>query len=206
MENTKRIYIIRHGESLQNRKGNPLSGVNETPLSKTGIDQCEYLNKYINRFRIKSVYTSPLERAVQTAKIIFPTNKPIIDEGLIEFDYGEYDGIVAANHLDDPVLSKWSTFPGNLTFPGGGNINDHAQSSLIALTRIVMCDDEDIIACVSHRTTIRLIISKILGLELDHFRKIPCSNCSITELDFVFPDKFTLLSLSISLKYLGLNT
>jgi alpha-ribazole phosphatase len=205
MTTKKRLYLIRHGESQQNRLGNPLSGVNETPLSPQGIRQCEYLQKHIDQFNIKSVYTSPLVRARQTARIVFSTIEPTIVEGLTEFDYGDYDGKVAGDYPDDPVLSQWLTAPGNLSFPGGGNVDVHAQAALHALTRILRHDDQDIIACVTHRTTIRLVAARILGLHLDHFRNVPCSNCSITELAFVEPDRFSLLSLSVSLKFLGMT-
>ena len=205
MTTTKRVYLIRHGESQQNRRGNPLSGVNETPLSPEGIRQCEFLHNQMGQFNIKSVYASPLVRARQTAKIVFPTFEPTIVRGLIEFDYGDYDGKVAAEYQDDPIISQWLTAPGNLSFPGGGNIEDHTQVALQALTEILRNDDHDTIACVTHRTTIRLVAAKILGLHLDHFRKVPCSNCSITELAFDTPDRFTVKSLSVSLKYLGMT-
>lgn len=205
MTTTKRVYLIRHGESQQNRRGNPLSGVNETPLSPEGIRQCEFLQKQMGQFNIKSVYASPLVRARQTARIIFPAFEPTIVEGLTEFDYGDYDGKVAAEFQDDPIISQWLTAPGNLSFPGGGNIDDHTQAALQALTGILRNEDYDTIACVTHRTTIRLVAARILGLHLDHFRKVPCSNCSITELAFVEPDKFSLLSLSVSLKFLGMT-
>lgn len=199
-DNEKRLILIRHGESLHNRDGNKLSGITDIPLSEKGIEQCRQLSQSINRFAIQKVFSSPLTRAVHSATLIFPDRDISMDEGLLEFNYGDYEGVMAKNN-NDPVINQWNNFPGNLSFPGGGNIPEHAQRAIESLVQIAENNKEDLIACITHRTTTRLIVAKVLGLSLDKFRSIPCSNCSITELVINSSQELSLVSLNITLNY-----
>ena len=83
------IYIIRHGQT-ENNKAKLLQGRTDIPLNKDGIRQAEAAAKWFcdQQIRIDSVYSSPLIRAVETAKIIAPEAPLFIEERLIEMDYG----------------------------------------------------------------------------------------------------------------------
>ena len=67
------IYIIRHGQTANN-KAKLLQGRSDIPLNKDGIRQAEAAAKWFRdqQIRIDRVYSSPLIRAVETAKIIAP--------------------------------------------------------------------------------------------------------------------------------------
>jgi probable phosphoglycerate mutase len=198
-----RIFLIRHGESKQNI-ANVISGVTDTPLSTKGKTQCKQLSGYFDKMKMDVVYASPLQRSQESAQLIFPQHATTlqISESLIEFDYGQYEGYERDKYasINDEVIKKWVTAPGDLTFPGGGNVREHAQDSYTGLLNIVEENQGKVIACVSHRTTIRLIVAKVLGLSLDNFRLLPCSNCGITELLSV-DGEIKLLSLNVELKY-----
>ena len=88
------IYIIRHGQT-ENNKAKLLQGRSDIPLNKDGIRQAEAAAKWFRdqQIRIDSVYSSPLIRAVETAKIIAPEAPLFIEERLIEMDYGPYEGM-----------------------------------------------------------------------------------------------------------------
>ena len=79
------IYIIRHGQT-ENNKAKLLQGRSDIPLNKDGIRQAEAAAKWFcdQQIRIDSVYSSPLIRAVETAKIIAPEAPLFIEERLIE--------------------------------------------------------------------------------------------------------------------------
>ena len=88
------IYIVRHGQTEKN-KANVLQGRSDVPLNEAGRQQAEEVR---DRFReagisFDLVYTSPLIRAVQTAEIIVGDVRQIVDERLIEMDYGPYEGM-----------------------------------------------------------------------------------------------------------------
>ena len=92
------IYIIRHGQTEMNNV-KALQGRSDHPRNETGVKQAEDTAKLLADQGIKFdyVFSSPLIRAVQTAKLISPENEPVVDERLIEMDYGKYEGLELSN-------------------------------------------------------------------------------------------------------------
>ena len=102
------IYIIRHGQTeLNNKKA--LQGRSDHPLNDTGIAQAQEAAAMLQNVKFDVVYSSPLIRAVQTAKILAPELEPIIDDRLIEMDYGPYEGMDLQN-LAPEVITFFSDF------------------------------------------------------------------------------------------------
>ncbi len=90
------IYIIRHGKTEMNRV-NALQGRSDIPLNEEGIEQAEKAADLLSGVTFEHVFSSPLIRAVQTARIIAPNNRVTVDDRLIEMDYGPYEGIDLLN-------------------------------------------------------------------------------------------------------------
>lgn len=88
------IYIIRHGQTAKN-KAKLLQGRSDVPLNEEGLRQAKAAAGWFQEQRIiiGKVYSSPLIRAVETAKIVVPEVPFLIDERLIEMDYGPYEGM-----------------------------------------------------------------------------------------------------------------
>lgn len=89
------IYLVRHGQTLQNRAG-LLQGRSDFPLNEMGREQARRVGAFFREqgVRFDAVYTSPLRRAVQTAALIAGETVPLrVDERLIEMDYGPYEGM-----------------------------------------------------------------------------------------------------------------
>jgi len=179
----KKVLLIRHGVSQHNAEGDCLSGIMDTSITDLGRAQAAALERILSQYSIDMVYSSPLKRAMETARLAVPTFTDSIQVAgcLLEFDYGDYDGI-PANVLDksDPIVRQWNQSPGTLCFPNGGCISDHADFVFDGLLDLVKHSSGKVLACFSHKTTIRLIIAKALGLPLDYFRRIPCANGSIS--------------------------
>lgn len=94
------LYIIRHGQTELNTKM-MLQGRSDHPLNETGLAQAEEAAERLAGMgvTIDKVFSSPLIRAVQTAEKIASDAELIIDERLIEMDYGPYEGM----DLRDPA-------------------------------------------------------------------------------------------------------
>ena len=105
------IYIIRHGKTELN-KAKVLQGRSNFPLNEEGIRQAREAAELLGDVSFSRVFSSPLTRAVQTAEILAPHIKPVIDERLIEMDYGPYEG-ADLNHLPPEVLTFFSDFVHN---------------------------------------------------------------------------------------------
>ena len=88
------LYIIRHGQTAKNR-GNALQGRSDDPMSPAGFQQAEAAGEWFRERGITFdiVYSSPLRRAVDTGRIAAPGAELIVDERLIEMDYGPYEGM-----------------------------------------------------------------------------------------------------------------
>ena len=94
------IYIIRHGQTEKN-KAMVLQGRSDQPLNEAGIRQAEQAGAYFQSkgIRFDRVWSSPLIRAVQTAKLAAPSAEVVTDDRLLEMDYGPYEGA----SLEDPA-------------------------------------------------------------------------------------------------------
>ena len=105
------IYIVRHGQTeMNNRKA--LQGRSDHPLDETGIAQAQAAAEKLAGIRFDRVYTSPLIRAIQTAKIIAPYVEPVMDDRLIEMDYGPYEGC-DLTRLPPEIMTFFSDFVHN---------------------------------------------------------------------------------------------
>ena len=100
------IYIIRHGKTELN-KAKVLQGRSDFPLNEEGVRQAEEAAARLGDVAFAHVYSSPLIRAVQTAEIVAPQIRPVIDERLIEMDYGPYEG-TDLTHLSPELLTFFS--------------------------------------------------------------------------------------------------
>ena len=98
------IYIIRHGKTDLNQ-ANVLQGRSDHPLNEEGIDQARKAAEKLKSISFSYVFSSPLQRALETAKIIVPDLEPIKDDRLIEMDYGPYEGSDLRN--PDPELLRF---------------------------------------------------------------------------------------------------
>ena len=98
------LYIIRHGKTEMNAKM-LMQGRSDHPLNEAGIAQAEEAAERFAEMgvRIDKVYTSPLVRALQTAKKIAPDAELTVDERLIEMDYGPYEGMDLMNPAPEVI-------------------------------------------------------------------------------------------------------
>ena len=107
------LYIIRHGQTELNSK-NALQGRSDYPLNDAGVQQAHDAAQKLQNLGIRfdRVYSSPLGRAVQTARIVTPDIEPVIDRRLIEMDYGPYEG-VDLNNPPREILEFFKDFAHN---------------------------------------------------------------------------------------------
>ncbi len=86
------LYIIRHGQTEMNAR-HVLQSRSDQPLNDIGVRQAEGAARRLKDVHFQRVYSSPLQRAVETARIIAPGIPITVDERLIEMDYGPYEGM-----------------------------------------------------------------------------------------------------------------
>ena len=107
------IYIIRHGQTELNN-ANVLQGRSDCPLNEYGIAQARETGQWLKDQGIvfSYVYSSPLKRAIRTAELIAPKKSIVIDDRLIEMDYGLYEGMDLQNPAPE-IVTFFSDFVNN---------------------------------------------------------------------------------------------
>lgn len=200
----KTIYLIRHGESESNIKGN-VTGVTDVNLTEKGIQQAQELANIKLLDKIEEVHVSSLKRAQHTCDILFENRDvEIFYDGLIEMNFGDCEGVVLKMGIQDEIDLLWNSYPSRITFPNGDNLIEHSYKSYNRMKRIVQESDKEHIAFVTHSATMRLIEAIVLGMHLDHFRRVPCDNCSITTMTFKDNDiRIKMLNVTSFFNYMG---
>ena len=101
-----RISILRHGRTEANEKGIYI-GKTDLPLSEAGKAQLKELYETHEYPKVQKVYTSPLERAVQSAEILFPDRELTEVDDLREMDFGIFEGLKAEDLVNLDSYKKW---------------------------------------------------------------------------------------------------
>lgn len=160
------VYIIRHGETNSNLRHTCL-GRKDAPLNENGIIQSKKLAERLSDIDFDVVYTSPLERAVNTISYVIKKDIPLVlNYSFIERDYGIWDDMTfdeikkAYPHEYDEWQQHWTEF----VIPGGES-SEQVQSRVNEIMdRILNIHKNETVAVVTHLGTARHILSYLLGL------------------------------------------
>jgi len=179
------LLLIRHGENEYVKTGKMAGRLPGVHLNERGRQQAAELAEALKQIPIKAIYSSPLERAVETAEPIVEGRKIEIQlrPELMDTNIGKWQGRTIKQL---GWTKKWKIVqraPSRFTFPDG-------ESFLETQTRIASCLDEiaashkpkDIVAVVFHADPIKLAVAHYLGMPLDHFQKLACDTGSVTVL------------------------
>ena len=177
------LLLIRHGENEFVKTGKLAGRLPGIHLNDRGRQQAAALAESLKDTPLKAIYSSPLERAVETAEPIIADRKLEIQlrPDLMDNDIGSWQGR-SLKQLSR--TKKWKIVqraPSRFTFPNG-------ESFLQTQARIASCLDEiaashkpkDIVAVVFHADPIKLAVSHFIGLSLDNFQRLGCDTGSVT--------------------------
>ncbi|HEX9012899.1 MAG TPA: histidine phosphatase family protein, partial [Anaerolineaceae bacterium] len=176
------LLLIRHGEndSIGKRLTGRLPGVH---LNAAGCRHAEQLAEALKNLPIKAIYSSPLERTMETAEPLAQIlNLAVIPrDGLMEINFGAWQGKTPKQMAR---LKLWKTVqesPSQMTFPQGESF-PAAQERIAAELNAINAshEEDDLVACFSHSDAIKLAVSYFLGLPLDHFQRTSVDPCSLT--------------------------
>lgn len=189
------IYLLRHGETSYNADGNKYCGRTDIPLTEKGIKQAEAARDILENVKISKVYSSPLQRALQTAEIVSKNRDIVIDDRLIEVDFGNWEGKTREEFIKEnsSLWEKWNEDPTQARAGGVGEtaseIIERADSFYSALKE--SSSNENILV-VAHNGINRLYLAHKLGMNLKDYRRIVQENSSITLFTIDESDEFFL--------------
>ena len=180
------LLLIRHGENNYVKTGKMAGRLPGVHLNERGKKQAQALGDALKDVPIKAVYSSPLERAMETAVPIASARKmQVIQEpGLMETDMGKWQG---KSWKVLRLLKVWKIVensPSRFRFPDGESFPEIQTRIADVLERVVQKYNkpQDIIAIVFHADPIKLAVSHFLGLPLDNFQRLSCDTGSLTML------------------------
>ena len=194
-----RIILVRHGQTSWNRVDR-FRGRQDLPLDATGRGQALAAGRYIAASCPPSaVYCSPLMRAVETATAIGDACnlRPQPHPGLIDIDYGEWQGLTPAEAAErDPDLHRsWLQEPQAVHIPDGETLGDVRERAFSALQRIIAVHPDDTIVLVAHTVVNCVLLCAILGLDNSRFWHLRQETAAINIIEWDGHD-FTLVSLN----------
>jgi probable phosphoglycerate mutase len=179
------ILLIRHGENEYVRKGRLAGRLPGVHLNEKGRAQAQALAEKLCGAPVKAIYSSPLERAIETAEpIAAALGLEIIPRpGLVETDVGEWQDKSIKGLSRLKLWRSVQTSPSLARFPGGESIaeSQHRICQEIEGLR-AQHDPKDLIICVSHADPIKMAVAFYLGMPLDTFQRLSVSPGSITAL------------------------
>lgn len=192
-----RLYLVRHG-ATQLTAEDRFAGAVGVDLSDEGRWQVRRLSERIADDDIKAVYTSPLSRTVETAEILAGPHRltPIRRDGLREISHGRWEGLtrreVEERYCDE--YAAWEVDP--FTFAP-----ENGESGLAVLARampvvreVVVSHPEQTVLVVSHKATLRLILSSLLGFDARGYRdRLDQSPACLNVVDFKDPVRARLM-------------
>ncbi len=171
------LILVRHGESEWNRAGRIQGQVN-SPLTDLGINQAKATRDYLSGILLNQqleIYTSPLDRALQTAEIIaqgidHPSSKIIIEERLNDFNVGEISGTFGWDKVAEifPEQAQLRLQDPMRFHPSGGESGAEFEARLRSLLEDLK-DDGTLKLMVSHGIVnkfIRGILKNLSGKEM----------------------------------------
>ncbi len=191
------IYIMRHGETQWNIEGR-IQGSSDIELTEYGRELAQITAEGLCRdgIRFERIFTSPLRRAEETARIVAqktcdPVSGPelYVDERLREMAFGHYEGeILKELRQQDPNIGLCFSEPAGYVPDEMGEsyedvfkrVNEFMDSRLIPLQ-----DNPEIenVLVICHGAVMRAFLRRIDGLALNDFWKIKQPNCCINQFE-----------------------
>ena len=179
------VLLLRHGANdwVHGRLAGWTPGVH---LNDEGRRQAADLSRRLGDLSIDALYSSPLERCVETAQAVAePRGLPIsLDEQIGEVRYGEWQGAELKQLYTHELWPGVQHYPSGTRFPQGETLGEAQMRIVRAIDQLRSRHPEQTIAIVSHADLIKLATAYYIGLHIDLFQRLVINPCSLTALQF----------------------
>lgn len=178
------LLLIRHGENNYTKTGKLAGWTPGVSLNEAGQKQAQAVAERLKDAPLKALYSSPLERARETAAPLAALKKLEVQivEGVGEVRYGQWQGQSLKRVARTKLWRVVQGLPSAMQFPDGETFRAVQSRAVEAVEQLVKAHPKDMIAVVSHGDVIKLLVAHYLGLPLDLFQRIMISTASVTVL------------------------
>jgi probable phosphoglycerate mutase len=177
------VLMIRHAHT--DAIGRCLSGRRAgVPLSTLGAAQAEHLGHALAVCPLAAIYTSPLERAVQTAAAIgrYQSAPVRLASELLEIDFGKWSGKTFTELEPDQDWQLFNARRSIAVIPDGEDLFAVQARIVAAVSRLGALHAGQTIACVSHGDVVRFALLHYVGATLDEYARFEIAPASVTAL------------------------
>jgi probable phosphomutase (TIGR03848 family) len=178
------FYFVRH--AVTDHTGQRLSGwLPDIHLSDAGRAQAEAVANRLAKAPLKAIYSSPIDRTVETAGQIAKRHRlrVIVREGLGEVHYGRWTNRSFKSLRRTKLWEVVQRWPSAARFPDGESIRELQARAVSEIELITDAHKRAAVCVVSHADVIRVILAHYLGMHLDLFQRIEISPASVSVID-----------------------
>ncbi len=158
---TYTIYLFRHGLTKGNLNAQYI-GHTDLLLTTDSISSLRNIKAHEHYPRVDAVFSSPLKRCVDSAKIMFPENNVLVIDDFIEYNFGEFEGLTAEALKDNEDFKNWMHGDIHASTPFGESNAQFAQRICAAFEKVVdgcVKTGTENIAIVGHAGVLMTILS-----------------------------------------------
>lgn len=168
-----RVFLVRHGATVLNAEDR-FAGATDVALSDEGREQARRLAERLGQEEISAIYSSPLGRTVETAQILAVPHQLEIQvrDGLREINHGRWEQMTRreVEHKFPEEAAEWEKDPYTFAPQGGESGLAVTARALPVLIDLVRHHSGENFLVVSHKATIRLLLSSLLGFDPRRYR------------------------------------
>jgi len=192
-----RLLLVRHGATTATEEGR-FSGSSGAELSEEGRHQAACLGERLSTLGLTAIYASPLSRALDTARIIGSQCRlePVVRDGLREIAHGHWEGMKRED-VERQFPDEYAAYDADpFTFaPRDGESGVEVLARALPVIReIVSAHPGGCVLAVSHKATLRLVLSSLLGFDARGYReRLDQSPACLNVVDFRGPVRARLM-------------
>lgn len=192
-----RLFLVRHGATAATEEDR-FSGSSGADLSERGRWQAARLGERLAHQNITAIYSSPLSRSLETARIVAGRCRlePLTRDGLREIGHGHWEGLKRQDVEREfgPEYAAWEADPFTFAPAGGESGVAVLARALPVIREIVTAHAGGEVLVVSHKATIRLVLSSLLAFDPRGYRdRLDQAPACLNVLDFKDPVRARLM-------------
>ena len=177
------FFLVRHADNDWASAGRLAGWTPGVHLNPHGRLQAQALAERLAALQVAAIYSSPLERTVETAEAIvtrLPGVAVQLLQGVGEVRFGQWEGKPLGKLRREALWKDIQTHPSRVTFPDGESFRQAQARAVDALESLAVRHPRQHIIVVSHSDVIKLVLAHFLGMHLDLFQRIEISPASLS--------------------------
>lgn len=173
----QQLFLVRHGETTWSLSGRH-TGLTDIPLTERGEQQAKDLGDRLRALKFSAVFTSPRRRARRTCELVGLAKASEIDPDLVEWDYGDFEGLTSAEILEGQPA--WNLFLDGC--PNGespAQVSDRADRVIARVKKL-----EGAVAVFSHGHFSRVLAARWVGSHVSLGQRFLLTTASLSILGY----------------------